>query len=40
MAWNYAVVPSLITLWFVGLSAYYFWKTPVEKQIENKKYQK
>ncbi len=40
MAWNYAVVPSLITLWFVGLSAYYFWKTPVEKQTENKKYQK
>jgi hypothetical protein len=40
MAWNYAVVPSLITLWAIGAASYYFWKTPVEKQTETQKYKK
>lgn len=30
MAWNYAVIPSLVTLWLIGVTAYYFWKNPVK----------
>lgn len=37
MAWNYGVIPSLITLMIFGATIYYFWRTPIEKQTKKYK---